>query len=82
MIYSNQGEPMNIIGSIGEHKYRHLITPVTIVQVRYDDGETRYRIAQLLRADNGIAEIDNAVNSVPVLVLSESERKHAIREAM
>lgn len=81
-IYNRWGDEVKIIANCGDVTPKDFSTPVTLVQVEYDDHDKRFQFADFLKADNGWPEIKTAVDALPVTAISSAALKTAINQAM
>ena len=82
-IYNTWGDPIEITGNLGLQQTKDMRTPATLIEFKFEDAPDKpfYIFAERLRADNGWAEIIDAVNASPVLKLSSVALKQAIKGA-
>lgn len=87
-IYTRWGESVTIEQNCGQHESqlgggKHKVTTtVTLVKVKFEDGDERYAIAESLKADEGWTEIEAAVAEASKVTLEAAELKRALREAV
>jgi len=81
-IYNRFSDELTIIANCGEHKPEEFVAPMTLVQIKYSDGDDRYCFAEFLKANNGWLEIETALGNAPVVELDPASLKKAIRQAM
>jgi hypothetical protein len=81
-IYNRWGDELKIVVNCGEVRPKQLNGPVTLVKVRYGDGEDRWQFADFLKADGGWQEIKSAVEKLQVSAISADTMKSAISQAL
>lgn len=81
MLYTNWGTQVKIIANCGEQKPKYLREPSVLVKTERPDGATKYQFDFTLRADNGYAEIEQAIANAPRVELTAQERQVAFRQA-
>ena len=81
-IYTRWGEEVTVVENNGIHQPRELNGKVTLVKLKYQDGEARYYFAEFLRADGGWLTISRAAKEAPVVVIKGKALKEAIRQAL
>ncbi len=85
-IYNRFGDKLNIIERNGYQEIRaqYTKTPIIVmlVKIRHaDDNSERYCLAETLKADKGMGEIEQAFLSAPLHVLTGRELAMAMKEA-
>jgi hypothetical protein len=82
-IYNRWGDPLEIVVNYGQVYVKEDGVNATLVKVRYGTGaEDRFKFAETLKADNGWAEIEDAVTRLPVSTISASAKFKAIKQAL
>lgn len=88
MIYSQWGCLVEVTAYCGKHKVPGYAFPIMIVRANRSDPEkiaepkeVKHYFAFSLRADNGINEIEAAIDAAPEINLSPKELKAAIKDA-
>lgn len=81
-IHSRAGRELLIIAKHGMHVPVGCEYRATLVSaICQDDQSTRYYFAQFLQADDGIAEIEKAIFTLPTLKLNRAEKIKAVEQA-
>ncbi len=82
-IYNRWGDTLEIVVNYGQVYVEEDGVNATLVKVRYGPGaEDRFKFAETLKADNGWAEIEDAITALPVSIISARALKSAIMQAM
>jgi hypothetical protein len=83
MIYSRFGCHLKITGYCGKHQPKGYAAPVMLVRaIREDDQATRHYFAHALKADDGLNEIEAAIDAAPEITLTKADLAKAIEQAM